>query len=531
MSHIAATGVARLRAAAASRTETGALAGVARWEVVVLALTLLLALGLRLQGLAREALWVDEAATLGIAGLSLPDFRDTVLWIEANPPGYYALMALWRAVAPGDEAWLRLPSVLAGTATLLPVWLFCRRGVGPVAAAIAVLLLATSVPHVRFSQEARTYALLVLCFAGALVAAQVLVGRLALPLRGRVAAAAALGGLMAAMMYLHATGVVASAAVGAYALGVLAARGVLNPARLAPLVGAALGAALLALPWVIVAVGLATRADSVMSWQPPLTAAHAWETVRSMLLAPLLQRLVLPATALQLVLVGIAVAAWRRQPEVLGSLAALLAGLGLMVAISLAEPILFERTLLFAVLPWIVLLAAGLATLRRPVLIALALAPLLALQARGLQNLQSLALHEEPWDRLAAHVASHGGPADAVVAVGVFEAVAADHYLRAVGSARPLAVVPLHYEGPFVPMARAMLHPRVVSRDPAPGEVCAALAGGAAWLLARDAPGLWEAEGPRLGAILAAAGARLEGEQRFGKLALQRWTGGCGAGS
>jgi hypothetical protein len=441
---------------------------------------------LRLHDLGQTRFWVDEAATFGIAALSWADFRAHVLWVEANPPGYYMLMKLWRAVTPLDEAWLRLPSVLVGTAALLPFFLFCRRAFGPHAAIAAVLLLAISASHVRFSQEARTYALLFLLYACALLAAQALALR-PIGWPRHWAGAAALAVLSAGMMYLHATGLIAAASVFVYAFTVLLARGDLAVRRLLPLLAAGTGALLLAAPWIEVALGLLTDDDTVMSWQPPLTFAHGWTMVEQVLLAPYLSRLALPAGLLHAGLFGWAAWRLRGNAEALGCLVALGFALLSTVLISLAMPIMYERTILFTLALWLAVLAGGLGTIRRPLVMALVLLPVVLLQARALQNHYRVGHYAMPWDTVARHVRLAAGPDGAVLAIGVFDAVVLHHYMEAGGASPAFGVMPLGYEAPFTGMASAMLPDAAVWHEPTAGDLCRAFGdAGRIWIVERN---------------------------------------------
>lgn len=121
----------------------------------------LLGLGLRLWGLGQRGFWMDELTSLGIAAQRLPDFR-VALAVEANMTLYYwALFAWLRIVGLGaDEALIRLPSALAGAAALPLVYLLGRRLHSASAGLWAAGLLAVNGFHLQLSQEARGYALL-----------------------------------------------------------------------------------------------------------------------------------------------------------------------------------------------------------------------------------------------------------------------------------------------------------------------------------------------------------------------------------
>jgi uncharacterized membrane protein len=123
------------------------------------ALTLIVLLGavLRFYGLDREPLWSDEAATLRYA-----EMPQAWLWrdsFDTSPPLYYSLQRIWLAFGRSEVALRSLPAVI-GTATIPLVYMLGRALAGAWGGLASALLLATSALHVQFSQEARTYTLL-----------------------------------------------------------------------------------------------------------------------------------------------------------------------------------------------------------------------------------------------------------------------------------------------------------------------------------------------------------------------------------
>lgn len=117
---------------------------------------------LRLFHLGTQSLWVDEAFTWTSAGLGTPihwsDLVDNV-----HGPLYSLLLHAFCGLA-GDSEWaLRLPSALFGVATVPAMAWLAAEWLGPAAAVPAAWLAATSPFLVWYSQEARNYALLILC--------------------------------------------------------------------------------------------------------------------------------------------------------------------------------------------------------------------------------------------------------------------------------------------------------------------------------------------------------------------------------
>jgi 4-amino-4-deoxy-L-arabinose transferase-like glycosyltransferase len=125
-----------------------------------------LGFGLRLYHLPTESLWYDELLQLDIA--------------QGNPPGQGGLASIFprlrgHAAVPLDyiisyfwigfgrsEGWVRLPGVVVGTLTLAVVYQLGRKLFGPLEGLLLMFLLALSPFHLRYSQEARPYALAVL---------------------------------------------------------------------------------------------------------------------------------------------------------------------------------------------------------------------------------------------------------------------------------------------------------------------------------------------------------------------------------
>lgn len=121
------------------------------WAV---ALALVAAAWLRLADLGALPLWCDELATL--QRLSLP-FGEHVKALAGNHALYELLMRLWMPPT-GSDAWMRLPSAVAGVAAVALTWLLVR-DMGWRIGLAATWLMALSPLHVMYSRIARAYAL------------------------------------------------------------------------------------------------------------------------------------------------------------------------------------------------------------------------------------------------------------------------------------------------------------------------------------------------------------------------------------
>ncbi|NUR70239.1 MAG: hypothetical protein HOU81_05430 [Hamadaea sp.] len=111
--------------------------------------------------LGRPALWADELATVNAAVLPWDGLRQLLGQVDLVMAPYYTVMHIWTAIFGTSEIAVRLPSALAGIATVavtaqLGARLWDRR-----AGVIAGVLLAVLPAFSRYAQEARAYSLAV----------------------------------------------------------------------------------------------------------------------------------------------------------------------------------------------------------------------------------------------------------------------------------------------------------------------------------------------------------------------------------
>ena len=110
--------------------------------------------------------WLDEALSVEIARLPLGAIGGA-LRHDGHPPLYYWLLHGWMALAGDGDTAVRALSGIAGAAALPLAWLAGRRVAGRDGAWAALLLVGVSPYAVRYSTEARMYALvMVLVLAG-----------------------------------------------------------------------------------------------------------------------------------------------------------------------------------------------------------------------------------------------------------------------------------------------------------------------------------------------------------------------------
>ena len=130
---------------------------------MALAAITLLAAALRLSTLNLQSFWYDEAFTpVHVLHSSLWATLRSVAHTENSPPLWYVLEWLASRVLGNGEVALRLPSALAGIATVPVAWAIGRELAGRRAAMLCAAIVAVNPLFVWYSQEARVYALFVL---------------------------------------------------------------------------------------------------------------------------------------------------------------------------------------------------------------------------------------------------------------------------------------------------------------------------------------------------------------------------------
>lgn len=135
-----------------------------------LILTLLLAAGLRFWHLDAQSFWNDEGNTARLVERPVPLIIEGAAG-DIHPPGYYLLLAAWRAGVGESEFALRSFSALCGVGMVAVAAAVARRAGGWLPAWGAAALVAVHPLAVYYSQEARMYAQLGLLSALTLWAA------------------------------------------------------------------------------------------------------------------------------------------------------------------------------------------------------------------------------------------------------------------------------------------------------------------------------------------------------------------------
>jgi mannosyltransferase len=130
-------------------------------QLSLLAVIAVFAAVLRFHALAAKSFWFDEGVGVAIARLDWYNFV-RILWRrEANMALYYLFLRAWLH-AGGSEFFVRTLSVLFAIASIPVIYLLGKRLFDARIGLLAAALLAVNAYHVQYSQEARSYPLMVL---------------------------------------------------------------------------------------------------------------------------------------------------------------------------------------------------------------------------------------------------------------------------------------------------------------------------------------------------------------------------------
>jgi mannosyltransferase len=136
--------------------------------LILLALITGVAAVLRFHSLNAKSFWFDEGVSVAIARLDWYNFARILLRREANMSLYYLLIHFWLHFG-GSEFFIRSLSVLFAVVSIPAIYFLGRRLFDSRIGLIAATLLAVNAYHVQYSQDARSYTLMVfLCLLSSL---------------------------------------------------------------------------------------------------------------------------------------------------------------------------------------------------------------------------------------------------------------------------------------------------------------------------------------------------------------------------
>jgi len=348
-----------------------------------LTLGLLFASGtaLRLVALASKPFWFDECFSVEVARIDWRNFLHLLWWREANMSLYYLLLRAWLHFGQ-SEFFVRGLSAAIAVATIPPIYWLAKLLYGRRVALIAAALVTFNAYHVRYAQEARSYALFVLL---ATLSSGFLLAYLREPVR-RNRLAYVLTSILAVYAHLYALLLVVAqwlvlSWLGSPDLGSSQDRAALSAGmRRAWKV---IGIAVLPLLIFVAKTGAGPirwiqrpSLHDVLEFFEHLAGSDSW---------PLLA-LYAVACIVAIVPVGRKLLArdqtwetWRAQFLLVWLLFPVL----LTVLLSLVRPVFLGRYMIFCLAPLVILAAAGLARLRPSWMLAAALTIMLFLSLRG----------------------------------------------------------------------------------------------------------------------------------------------------
>jgi 4-amino-4-deoxy-L-arabinose transferase-like glycosyltransferase len=115
---------------------------------------------LRLYRLSSNSLWFDEAMSVWFSNHSLADTLLMQTAADVHPPFYYLLLNLWMRVFGSGEYGVRFLSVVFGVLSIPLLYLIVKDLFGEPLALMSAFIISLSPFHIYYSQEARMYSLL-----------------------------------------------------------------------------------------------------------------------------------------------------------------------------------------------------------------------------------------------------------------------------------------------------------------------------------------------------------------------------------
>src|SRR3990172_6868524 len=134
-----------------------------RLSSMLLLFIILIGTFLRLYQLGSNSLWFDEAISVWFANESLGNIIIKQTSADVHPPFYYIVLSLWLSVFENGEFDVRLLSAIFGILSIPLLYLIVKNLFGNLPALISSLILAMSPFHIYYSQEARMYSILTFC--------------------------------------------------------------------------------------------------------------------------------------------------------------------------------------------------------------------------------------------------------------------------------------------------------------------------------------------------------------------------------
>lgn len=349
--------------------------GWAHW--ITLALLIAACFALRVACLACKPFWFDEAFSVEVARLNWPNFLHLLWWREANMSLYYVLLRIWLHFGQSPY-FIRSLSVVISVVTLLALYWLARLLFDRRVALIAAALFTFNAYDVRYAQEARSYALFVLL---------------------ATLSSAFLVWWLGALSRRHLRGYIATSVLAVYAhfyalLLIVGQWLVLKLTRPPQLTEAASAVRIKRAWWAIamavlpLIIFVAKTGAGPIKWIRRPTVHSLLDSFKYLCGSEHWPLAALYATTCSIALTPVGRRLWRRDPSRdvwrLQFLAVwLLFPVAVTVLLSFARPVFLARYLIFCLPPLVIVAAGGLERLRRPWMLATALAVMLILSLQG----------------------------------------------------------------------------------------------------------------------------------------------------
>ncbi len=132
------------------------------WQSLLLTAILLLTFALRIYRLDYQSLRGDEAVSAVYSAMPVPEMIAVSLADEPHPPLFYLILHGWGNMFGANEFMLRFWAVMPGFLAVASLFTLVKQTIGRKTGLVAAGLLAINSFHIQISQDARSYALLVL---------------------------------------------------------------------------------------------------------------------------------------------------------------------------------------------------------------------------------------------------------------------------------------------------------------------------------------------------------------------------------
>ncbi len=423
-------------------------------------LFLLLAAGavVRFLFLTRKPFWFDEYFSAEVARITWGNFLHLLWWREANMSLYYALLRVWMQFGQ-SEFYIRSLSVVVAVSTIPAIYWLARQIYDRRVALIAAALFTFNAYSVRYAQEARSYALFLLL---ATLSSSFLIAFVRNPVR-RNRVGYVLVSVLAVYAHFYALLLLAAHWLALRRVGCRGWSGEQSRGQLSAQLRRAwisIGVAVLPLLVFVAKTGAGPirwiqrpGLHDLLAFCANLSGSNRWPL--PVICAAACFAAVLPAGR-QLWARDQLWETWRRRFLLLW----LFFPVVLTVLLSFARPVFLGRYMIFCLPALLILVAAGLARLRQPWLLGVALAGILLLCSQGIlfvygndfdneRDASGAAAgfildHAEPGDAVMFHIAETRIPYEFVRSLRAGENTASAGFTRQLG---PEILFPSHGAG------------------------------------------------------------------------------------